>query len=204
MAIKVNNTTVIDDTRVLNNIAGLDQTSKNNIPGFKLVTDTSGQNVSGVWVALNSAANIHYIIAELSEATAANFNMAVALQNSSGTTINVAYRTTSNSTTNTYFSNNSPSTALNYWDMGSVNSTTYAGQRLITACYVHSPQVTSLPFDTPMLYGTSTWFDTSSNSCIANYSARALTTNGPVGRVFFSAQSGNLGFYRVKVYSVGV
>lgn len=205
MAINLGGTSVIDDSRQLLNITGIDDTTKNAIPGFKLYSEVSNSSaVSLVTVYLNPNADVHYIVAELSEETASNNQMRMNLRNSSNTIQNVKFRTMANSTTSTWLSTNSSYTSLNYWNMGSNNSTTFGGDRLTSSFYVHSKQqATSAPFDTPIAYGTTVWEDDSGNPCVATFASQVLGTGGDINRVTFFPITGNIDFYRIKVYSAG-
>lgn len=217
MAIQINGTTVISDTRRLTNIASLDSTTTSTISsavgsgggggsggGFTSYdTSSSSSAVSSFTLDLDTGKSLHYIEAEFASSTeSSNYTARAQLLTSASGLMNVHYRVFSNSTTASYANSNSGIIDLNYWSWGNLNSTTYStGERCLVSMWVRSDVVSTTPFQTPYVWGQTLSHDVNGNPNISHFAARVRGTS-EIGKVTFLAFSGNLAFHRGESYSV--
>jgi hypothetical protein len=215
MAIQINGTTVISDTRRLSNISSLDSTTTSTISsavggggggggGFTSYdTSSSSSAVSSFTLDLDTGKSLHYIEAEFAASTeTSNWSAQAQFLTSASGLMNVHYRTFANSSTGSYASVNSAYCDLTYWQWGNLNSTTFStGERCLVSMWVRSDVVSSTPFQSPYVWGQTLSHDNSGNPNITHFAARVRNTS-EIGKVTFKAFNGNLAFHRGESYSV--
>ena len=130
-----------------------------------------------------------------------NFQGRIECLNSGGSVQTVGYNTGTYGTTSNFGGSTSTSIPMNYYNLGAANSTSFTtqeGYRVLM--FIHNAFVDfTYPFRHPTIWGHTSYELTSGGTKLANFTIKQKSTM-KIASLRFSAQSGNIDYYRATVH----